>query len=84
MSLNPNKENPFVMNYITYKRGTDILEESQQFKLCIDLLDEGYLVNVIEIDEVVKNLHSLSESYNGRLKFYKQGTTPEGYVINLQ
>ena len=84
ISLNPNKETPFVMNYITYKRGTDILEESQQFKLCIDLLDEGYCVNVIEIDEVAKNLQSLSESYNGRLKFYKQGTKPEGYVINLQ
>jgi len=84
ISLNPNKEVPFVMNYITYKRGTDILEESQQFKLCVDLLEEGYSVNVIEIDEVVKNLQSLSESYNGRLKFYKQGTTPEGYVINLQ
>jgi len=84
ISLNPNKETPFVMNYITYKRGTDILEESQQFKLCIDLLDEGYCVNVIEIDEVAKNLQSLSELYNGRLKFYKQGTKPEGYVINLQ
>jgi hypothetical protein len=47
-------------------------------------LDEGYCVNVIEIDEVAKNLQSLSESYNGRLKFYKQGTKPEGYVINLQ
>jgi len=84
ISLNPNKETPFVMNYVTYKRGTDILEESQQFKLCVDLLDEGYCVNVIEIDEVAKNLQSLSESYNGRLKFYKQGTKPEGYVINLQ
>jgi nucleotide sugar dehydrogenase len=84
MSLNPNKEVPFVMNYITYKRGSDILEESQQFKLCVDLLEEGYFVNVIEIDEVVKNLQSLSENYNGRLKFYKQGTLPEGYVINLQ
>ena len=84
ISLNPNKETPFVMNYITYKRGSDILEESQQFKLCVDLLDEGYCVNVIEIDEVAKNLQSLSESYNGRLKFYKQGTKPEGYVINLQ
>jgi nucleotide sugar dehydrogenase len=84
ISLNPNKENPFVMNCVTYKKGTDILEESQQLKLCIDLLEEGYSVNVIEIDEVVKTLQSLSESYNGRLKFYKKGTTPEGYVINLQ
>ena len=84
ISQNPDKSIPFVMNYITYKRGTDILEESQQFQLCVDLLTEGYYVNVIEIDEVVKNLHSLSESYDNRLKFYKPGTTPEGYVINLQ
>jgi UDPglucose 6-dehydrogenase len=81
---NPDKTNPFVMNYITYKRGTDILEESQQFKLCLDLLDEGYYLNVIEIDAVSKQLQSLSEEYNGRLKFYKPGTTPEGFVINLQ
>ena len=81
---NPDKTVPFVMNYITYKRGTDILEESQQFKLCLDLLNEGYYLNVIEIDAVSKQLSNLSEEHNGRLKFYKQGTTPEGFVINLQ
>jgi nucleotide sugar dehydrogenase len=81
---NPDKTIPFVMNYITYKRGTDILEESQQFKLCLDLLEEGYYVNVIEIDSVVKQLSELSEEFEGRLKFYKQGTIPEGFVINLQ
>jgi len=84
MKQNPDKSVPFVMNYITYKRGTDILEESQQFKLCLDLLEEGYYLNVIEIDEVSKQLTELSEQYDGRLKFYKQGTNPEGYVINLQ
>jgi len=84
VNLNPDKSNPFVMNYITYKRGTDILEESQQFQLCIDLLNEGYMVNVIEIDAISSKLNYLSESYNGRLKFYKQGTKPEGFVINLQ
>jgi nucleotide sugar dehydrogenase len=81
---NPDKTIPFVMNYVTYKRGTDILEESQQFKLCLDLLEEGYYVNVIEIDLVIKQLSDLSEQYNNRLKFYKPGTTPEGFVINLQ
>jgi nucleotide sugar dehydrogenase len=84
INLNPDKSNPFVMNYITYKRGTDILEESQQFQLCIDLLNEGYMVNVIEIDAISSKLNYLSESYNGRLKFYKQGTKPEGFIINLQ
>jgi nucleotide sugar dehydrogenase len=84
INLNPDKSNPFVMNYITYKRGTDILEESQQFQLCIDLLNEGYMVNVIEIDAISSKLNYLSESYDGRLKFYKQGTKPEGFIINLQ
>lgn len=84
MKQNPDKTIPFVMNYITYKRGTDILEESQQFKLCLDLLEEGYYVNVIEIDAVSKQLLDLTEKFDNRLKFYKPGTTPEGYVINLQ
>jgi nucleotide sugar dehydrogenase len=84
INQNPNKSVPFVMNYITYKRGTDILEESQQFKLCLDLLEEGYYVNVIEIDPVIKQLSELSEQFDNRLKFYKPGTSPEGYVINLQ
>jgi hypothetical protein len=29
-------------------------------------------------------LSELSEEFDGRLKFYKPGTTPEGFVINLQ
>lgn len=80
---NPDKSIPFVMNHITYKKGTNIMDESQQFQLCVDLLNEGYIVNVIEIDEIAKKLNSLSESYDNRLKFYKQGTNPEGYKINL-
>lgn len=84
MKQNPDKTVPFVMNYITYKRGTDILEESQQFKLCLDLLEEGYYLNVIEIESVSKQLSDLSEQYDDKLKFYKLGTSPEGFVINLQ
>ena len=80
---NPNKELPFVFNHITYKKNIPVLEESQQFKLCVDLLDEGYSVNVIEKPEIMTKLNSLSEKYNGRLRFYKPGTKPEGIVINL-
>jgi hypothetical protein len=72
------------MDSITYKKGTDILEESQQYKLCIDLLEEGYILHVIEISEISNKLNSLSEYYKGRLKFFPQGTTPEGLYINLQ
>lgn len=80
---NPNKEIPFVLNHITHRKGSTTLDESQQFQLCVDLLTEGYYVNVIEISEIANKLNTLSESYDGRLKFYKQGTKPEGILINL-
>ena len=80
---NPDKTLPFVMDYITYKKGTDIIEESQQFQLCVDLLNEGYTLHVIEIDVIANKLQQMSESYNGRLKFFKPGTKPQGYKIDL-
>ena len=39
---------PFCFRYIAYKEGTNILTESQQYRLCLDLLDEGYKVYVID------------------------------------
>ncbi len=51
ISKNKNKL-PFVFGSIAYKPGTDILTESQQYRLCVDLLDEGYKVYVI--DDCVK------------------------------
>lgn len=80
---NPDKKIPFIMDGISYKKGFDMVEESQQFQLCIDLLDEGYTLYVIEINEIIKKLTPLSNSYNNRLKFFKPGTTPQGYKINL-
>ena len=43
---------PFVFDSVAYKPGTDILTESQQYRLCLDLLDGGYKVYVI--DDCVK------------------------------
>jgi UDP-glucose 6-dehydrogenase len=80
---NPTGEQSFVFNYITYKNNVNILEESQPFQLCVSLLDDGYNVNVIEKPEIISQLNDLSEKYNGRLRFYKQGTKPEGILINL-
>jgi UDPglucose 6-dehydrogenase len=80
---NPDKSIPFVMDGVSHKKGFDVMEESQQFQLCIDLLDEGYTLYVIEINEITKKLASLSDSYNNRLKFFKPNTNPSGYKINL-
>ena len=44
-----NKHNlPFVFPSVAYKRGPDIIEESQQYRLCLNLLDAGYKVHVLD------------------------------------
>ena len=45
--VDDNSDNlPFCFDYIAYKPGTDILTESQQYQLCLELLDLGYKVYV--------------------------------------
>lgn len=82
MTLNPNKNTPFVFDCIGYKKKSNTLQNSQNLKLCLNFLDEGYNVNVIQ-DKVDKKLETLSYSYGNRLKFFKKGTNPEGFKINL-
>ena len=45
MDANPDKL-PYVFESVAYKEGTDILTESQQYRLVLDLLDEGYEIYV--------------------------------------
>jgi nucleotide sugar dehydrogenase len=83
---NPNKEIPFVFNYISYKKGTDMLVESQQLKLAKDLLDEGYSVNIIEEDSILNNsqfINEIESDYPNQVKFYKLGSNPKGFKINM-
>ncbi len=83
ISKNPNKSIPFIIEFLSYKKGTNNLEESQRYQLCIDLLDEGYYVYVIDDNLLSSKLHYISEKYNNRLKFYKKIDSLEGYKINL-
>ncbi len=46
MKQNPDKSVPFKFSYLGYKEGVNILTESYQFKLCMELLKEGYKVVV--------------------------------------
>jgi nucleotide sugar dehydrogenase len=75
---------PFYFNYISYKKGTDILIESQQYMLCLDLLDCGFTVYVDDIEAIISQVKdSLTEKYGSRVKF---GKPPEGIktiAINL-
>ena len=57
--IKENKDNlPFLFDYISYKKGTDMLVESQQYKLCKDLLDEGYTVYINDIDDIIKQVET--------------------------
>lgn len=57
-----NKNLPFAFHYVSYKDGTDILTESQQYRLCLDLLDEGYKVYVLDNMEVINQIRDYLES----------------------
>ena len=61
---------PFYFDYVSYKKGTDILTESQQYRLCIDLLDDGYTVYINDNDAIMDMItKDLSEKYPDTVKF---------------
>ena len=67
-----NKNNlPFVFPSVAYKKGTDIIEESQQYRLCLDLLDAGNKVHVLD--------DSLKDICDDRILYSK----PTGYFFNI-
>ncbi len=83
VKINPDKTVPFVLEAICYDKNINSTEESQRLKLCVDLLEEGYYVNVIENDDIIYQLSHMSENYNNRLRFYPKNTNPKGVKINL-
>ena len=61
---------PFWFQYISYKDGTDILTESQQYRLCIDLLNAGYKVYVNDNRAILDQVEDyLKSTYNDRIQF---------------
>jgi hypothetical protein len=58
------------MSYISYKKDTDIYEESQQLRLCQILLSKGYQVYVEPsaiMPPIIKQ--DLLDRYKGRIEF---------------
>ncbi len=50
------KKLPFLFQYLAYKKGTDIMTESQQLRLCKSLLDKGARVIISDIDPVIAQI----------------------------
>tara|TARA_B100001115_G_scaffold1135_1_gene931 strand:- start:888 stop:2006 length:1119 start_codon:yes stop_codon:yes gene_type:complete len=67
------KKLPFFFEYLTYKPKTDILTESQQYRLCLDLLNEGYIVYCSD--------SSLKDQCDPRIVY--EEPTQEVFVIKL-
>jgi len=83
--MNSNKK-PFYFDSITYKKGTDILTESQQYRLCLDLLDRGYTVYVHNDKKVTDQIYEyMTTSYGDRVKFVdkEENITEPYFVVNL-
>ena len=79
---NPNKKCPFYFEEgITYKKGTDILEESQQYKLFKELLKRGYKCIAMELPEVVEKVYNdLMYTWPGQFQFiYDEKHLPLDY-----
>jgi len=80
------KKVPFYMDCITYKKGTDIIEESQQYRLFKELLKRGYKVVALELPEVVERVYDdLVYTWPGQFKFiYTEEQIPnDAYKVNL-
>ena len=78
--IEKNTENlPFCFDYISYKKGTDNITESQQYRLCLDLLENGYEVVVIENECVVKQVaDELIDKYPNKITFlYEEQYVPQ-------
>ena len=81
-----NKDNiPFYFDYLTYKKGTDILQESQQYRLCVDLLERGHTVYIHNDPRITSQVEGDMEKYDDRVKFVddKSNISESIFVVNL-
>ena len=77
---------PYYFEYITYKKGTDILTESQQYRLALDLLDRGHKVYIQNDRRVTPQVSEyLDNTYGDRVRFVdnKFNITEDIFIVNL-
>ena len=74
---------PFAFHYISYKDGTDILTESQQYRLCLDLLDSGYKVYVLDNLAILDQVREYLETKYGDRVVVNGIPNEEVYWIDL-
>lgn len=71
---------PFYFEYVSYKKDTDIFEESHQLKLCELLLQENYKVYIKDTHYVTPQIKEYLEKYS-TVRFVVDVTEPVYTVI---
>jgi UDP-glucose 6-dehydrogenase len=77
---------PYYFEYITYKKGTDILTESQQYRLVLDLLDRGHKVYIRNDRRVTPQVSEyLDKTYGDMVRFIdnKFNITEDIFVVSI-
>lgn len=80
MKQNWNRDIPFLFTQLAYKSGVDILTESQQYRLCKDLLTHGYKVDITESDAVIAQVQQELVQYKDQITYNGSVT---GYKIDI-
>ena len=80
---NPDKNIPFIFDSVPYKKGLDIITESQQLKLAKTLLKNGYSVIIIDLPQVIKLIEPTVNSKYGDRLILSTRNTFEGFNVNI-
>lgn len=82
---NPNMDIPLIVDGVTYFKDPSQINPRKVFGV-LRLLEKGYLVNIIENEEFLRNkkiISEMSHDYVGKIKFYKKGSLVDGKPVNL-
>lgn len=61
---NTDKSKPFIFYQLSYKKGVDILTDSQPLRLCKLFLMGGYSVNIVETDSVIEQVKPILNGWD--------------------
>ena len=72
VSKNKNRKLPFIFYQLSYKKGVDILTESQPLRLCLMFLENGFNVNIVESDAVIEMAKDILKPYENQITYSKE------------
>ena len=79
----PEKNTKLIVHGVSYKKGTNILTESQQLKLVEKLLSLGYNVGIIESEHVINLISDNLKNQYGDLISFSTQYNNDGLILNI-